>query len=64
MKPIRFVGTARDDLAAFPKSARTRAGYDLFMVQVGRNPDNWKAMTSVGQAPARFVYEIRRGRIG
>ena len=49
MKPIRFVGSARDDLAAFPKSARTRAGFDLFMVQVGRNPDNWKPMTSVGQ---------------
>ncbi len=48
MKPIRFVGGARDDLAAFPKSARTRAGYDLFMVQVGRNPDNWKTLTSVG----------------
>jgi phage-related protein len=48
MKPIRFVGAARDDLTAFPKSVRTRAGYDLFMVQVGRNPDNWRAMTSVG----------------
>lgn len=55
MKPIRFVGTARGDLPAFPKSARTRAGYDLFMVQVGRNPDNWKAMTSVGAG----VCEIR-----
>ena len=48
MKPVRFVGRAKDDLAAFPKSARTRAGYELFMVQVGRNPDNWKPMTSLG----------------
>ena len=48
MKPVRFVGNAKDDLAAFPKSARSRAGYELFAVQVGRNPDNWKPMTSVG----------------
>jgi len=48
MKPVRFVGSARDDLAACPKSVRTRAGHELFMVQMGRNPDNWKPMTSVG----------------
>ena len=48
MKPVRFVGSARNDLAAFPKAARTRAGYELFAVQVGRNPDNWKPMASVG----------------
>ena len=48
MKPVRFVGSAKDDLSAFPKSARTRAGYELFMVQVGRNPDDWKPMSTVG----------------
>ena len=45
---MRFVGSAKDDLSAFPKSARTRAGYELFMVQVGRNPDDWKPMSTVG----------------
>lgn len=48
MRPVRFVGTAKDDLSEFPASAKTRAGYELFMVQVGRNPDNWKPMSSVG----------------
>ena len=48
MKPVRFVGSARDDLAAFPKIARTRAGHELFMIQVGRNPDDWKPMSNVG----------------
>jgi phage-related protein len=48
MKPVRFIGSAREDLAAFPKVARTRAGYELFAVQVGRNPDNWKPMATVG----------------
>jgi phage-related protein len=48
MKPVRFVGSARDALAAFPKSVRTRAGHELFMAQAGRDPDNWKPMSSVG----------------
>jgi phage-related protein len=48
VKPIRFVGSAKDELAGFPKSARTRAGYELFMVQVGRNPDDWKPMAGLG----------------
>jgi phage-related protein len=48
MKPVRFVGNAKDDLSAFPKSARTRAGYELFMVQAGRDPDDWKPMPTVG----------------
>jgi phage-related protein len=48
IKSVRFIGSAKDDLSAFPKSARARAGQDLFMVQVGRNPDDWKPMSSVG----------------
>lgn len=48
MKRVRFVGSAKDDLSAFPKPARVRAGHELFMVQVGRDPDDWKPMTSVG----------------
>jgi phage-related protein len=55
MKRIRFVGGAKDDLSAFPRSARNRAGYELFMVQVGRDPDDWKPMASVGLG----VREIR-----
>ena len=48
MKRIRFVGSAKDDLSAFPRSARNRAGHELFMVQLGREPDDWKPMNSVG----------------
>ncbi len=40
--------SAKDDLSAFPKAARNRAGHELFMVQVGREPDDWKPMASVG----------------
>ena len=48
MKRTRFIGSAKDDLAAFPRQVRARAGQDLFMVQVGREPDNWKPMPGVG----------------
>ncbi|MGH9576478.1 MAG: type II toxin-antitoxin system RelE/ParE family toxin [Terriglobales bacterium] len=48
MKAAYFVGTARKDLAGFPESARRRAGYELFMVQVGRDPADFKALPSVG----------------
>ena len=48
MKPVRFVGGAKDDLAAFPKSARTRTGHELFLTQVGRDPDDWKPIADIG----------------
>lgn len=48
MKRVRFVESAKDDLSAFPKAARNRAGHELFMVQIGREPDDWKPMASVG----------------
>ena len=56
MKPVRFIGGAKQDLSAFPDSARLRAGHELFMVQVGREPDDWKPMSSVGAG----VCEISR----
>jgi predicted XRE-type DNA-binding protein len=55
MKPIRFLGTARRDLAAFPELARRQAGYELFMVQVGREPADFKPLPTVGSG----AYEIR-----
>jgi phage-related protein len=48
MRPLRFLGTAKDDVSAFPDAAKTRAGYELFMVQAGRDPDDWKPMPTVG----------------
>lgn len=55
MKPVRFLGSSHEDLAAFPESARRRAGYELFMVQVGREPVDFKPLHSVGSG----AYEIR-----
>lgn len=54
-KPIRWVGTALDELRRFPDEARQRAGYQLALVQSGLLPDDWKPMPSVGPG----VCEIR-----
>jgi len=55
MKTVYFLGTAREDLAAFPETARRRAGYEVFMVQIGRQPNDFRSMPSVGSG----AYEIR-----
>ncbi len=54
-KPIEFRGSALEDLRAFPQAARRDAGYQLDRIQHGREPDNWKPMSTVG----RGVREIR-----
>ena len=41
-KEIRWVGSAYDDLLAFPDEPRRAAGFQLSKVQVGQNPDAWK----------------------
>lgn len=54
-KPLEFLGSALDDLRAFPEKARRAAGYQLDRVQHGLEPDDWKPMPDIGQG----VQEIR-----
>ncbi len=54
-KSLFWVGSSLDDLRAFPAGAKREAGHQLFRVQLGLMPDDWKAMGSIG----RGVYEIR-----
>lgn len=42
------MGSAKEDLSAFPGPVKLRAGPERFMVQVGREPDDWKPMKSIG----------------
>ena len=50
-----FVGSAREELRAFPARARREAGHDLFLVQQGREPRDWRPMVGIGLG----VREIR-----
>jgi phage-related protein len=47
-KEIAWMGSSRKDLRAFPPEARGEAGHDLFLVQKGESPRDWKPMQSVG----------------
>ena len=55
LKPLAWLGSALDDLKAFPEDARQRAGFQLFRLQQGLDPTDWKPMPSVGAG----VREIR-----
>lgn len=54
-KPIEFRGGALTDLCRFPSTARREAGYQLYQVQEGLDPDDWKPMNGIGAG----VREIR-----
>ncbi len=47
-KEIRWVGSAYDDLLAFPRGARKEAGFQLGKVQAGLEPIDWKPFDEVG----------------
>ena len=55
MKPLRFVGSSLEDLQGFPDTVRRAAGFELWAVQRGLLPSDWKAIPSVGAG----AYEIR-----
>jgi len=47
-KEIQWVGSAYDDVLAFPDEPRRQAGFQLGKVQAGIEPDNWKSFDDVG----------------
>ena len=55
MKPLYFVGGSEGDLAAFPTEARRAAGFELWQVQSGLMPSDFKSMLGVGPG----TYEVR-----
>jgi len=55
MKDLRFIGTSLEDLSRFPAEAKRAAGFELWQVQNGLDPSDWKPMSSVGVG----VREIR-----
>ena len=55
MKPVVWMGSSRDDLKEFPEAAQDSVGFELYRVQCGLEPKDWKSITSVGTG----VKEIR-----
>jgi phage-related protein len=48
LKPLQWIGPARRELRDFPPLARHLAGSSLFVVQQGREPEDWKPLAQVG----------------
>jgi phage-related protein len=55
MKALKFMGSSQDDLAEFPDLAKREAGFELWQVQLGLMPSDFKPMATVGAG----AYEIR-----
>jgi phage-related protein len=55
IKPVTFHGNSLDRIRVFPEDARREAGHELYQVQKGLEPGDWKPMPTVGPG----VREIR-----
>ena len=73
-KPLIWLGDARETIRAFPDDVRRIAGFQLWRVQRGLAPNDWKPMPSVGLgvqeirihtgAESRALHrEVRRGSL-
>jgi phage-related protein len=52
---VTFHRDSLDRLPNFPDDARREAGHELYEVQMGRDPNDWKPMSTIGPG----VREIR-----
>jgi phage-related protein len=55
MKTLKFMGDSQVALADFPADAKREAGFELWQVQLGLMPSDFKPMPTVGAG----AYEIR-----
>lgn len=55
MKRVEFLGDSLAELRKFPEDVRREAGVQLYLVQQGHDPNDWKPMSSIGLG----VREIR-----
>ena len=55
MKPLKFLGDSQTALANFPDEVKREAGFELWQVQLGLMPSDFKPMPTVGAG----AYEIR-----
>ncbi|MEK6683130.1 MAG: type II toxin-antitoxin system RelE/ParE family toxin [Nitrospirota bacterium] len=55
MKPLIWLGSSLDDVRRFSSKARQITGYQLYKIQNGLEPSDWKPMAGIGPG----VREIR-----
>jgi len=58
---LEFVGRSKEDLMAFPVTARQDAGRQLRRLQQGKEPVDWKPMKSIGSGVAEIRIQDAAG---
>ena len=61
MKPLFFVGSARDDLKRFPDDVQDVAGYALYLAQIGEKHPHAKPLKGFGGAGILEIVEQHDG---
>lgn len=61
MRPLRFVGSAYDELRAFPREVYRSIGRALMIAQLGAKPHNAKPLKGFGGAAVLEVLEDYHG---
>jgi len=60
VKAVLWVGSSREELRVFAKDARQRAGYELYQLQRGLDPSDWKPMPVIGPGVREIRIHTRR----
>ena len=55
VKPVVWMGSSREDVKEFPEAVQDSVGFELYRIQCGLQPKDWKPMTSIGTG----VKEVR-----
>lgn len=61
MKPLFFVGSARENLKAFPEEVKDATGYALYLAQMGEKHPHAKPLKGFGGAGVLEVIENHDG---
>lgn len=54
LKPVRWLGSSRSAMRTAPEDVRVDGGYEVYQLQLGREPRDWKPMASIGPGTAEL----------
>ncbi len=60
MKQLLWIGNSYKALTAFPKAVKQAAGFQLHLIQQGKDPDDWKPMPSIGAGVREVRVHVNR----
>jgi len=59
VKPLEWAGSSLEVIRGFPEIARQQIGYQLYRVQTGVDPSDWKPMSSIGANVREIRIHVR-----